>query len=117
VRACPANGAGQARLAPALIPAGLQVDDARQKTLLDAVRVDPRIGTDADMLETPFEDLRTAVLDWLARDAALPPQAAAATERAPGVASSPTSGTPSGSAVERRAVWRAPGNHPPHFEG
>src|SRR3954453_22223799 len=71
--------AAQARLSRLLwIPQGLQVDDARQKTLLDAVRVDPRIGTDADMLETPFEDLRTAVGDWLARDAAPPPPPAAA---------------------------------------
>jgi hypothetical protein len=29
------------------------------------------------MLETPFEDLRTAVLDWLTRDAAPPPPVAA----------------------------------------
>jgi hypothetical protein len=71
--------AGQARFSRLLwIPQGLQVDDARQKTLLEAVRVDPRIGTDADMLETPFEDLRTAVIDWLARDAAPPPPQAAA---------------------------------------
>ena len=78
--------AGQMRFSRLLwIPQGLQVDDARQKTLLDAVRVDPRIGTDADMLETPFEDLRTAVLDWLERDAAPPPQAAAATGSAPQV--------------------------------
>jgi hypothetical protein len=72
--------AGQTRFSRLLwIPQGLQVEDARQKTLLDAVRVDPRIGTDADMLETPFEDLRTAVIDWLARDAApvpAPPAAA-----------------------------------------
>ncbi len=79
--------AGQARFSRLLwIPLGLQVDDARQKTLLDAVRIDPRIGTDADMLETPFEDLRTAVIDWLARDAAPPPppaQRAAETGSAP----------------------------------
>jgi hypothetical protein len=37
------------------------------------------------MLETPFEDLRTAVIDWLARDAAPPPQAAAANGSAPQV--------------------------------
>jgi len=73
--------AGQTRFSRLLwIPQGLQVDDARQKTLLDAVRVDPRIGTDADMLETPFEDLRTAVTDWLARDAAPAPAPPAVAE-------------------------------------
>jgi hypothetical protein len=61
--------AGQGRFSRLLwIHPGLQVDDSRQKALLDKVRVDPRIGNDADMLETPFEDLRTAVMDWLARD-------------------------------------------------
>jgi hypothetical protein len=52
------------------IPPSLQVDDTRQKALLDSVRVDPRIGTFADLLETPFEELRTAVQDWLQRDLA-----------------------------------------------
>jgi hypothetical protein len=66
------------------IPQGLQVDDARQKALLDTVRVDPRIGSEADMLETAFEDLRTAVIDWLARDAA-PPAVAQAPGSAPQV--------------------------------
>ena len=60
------------------IPQGLQVDDARQKTLLATVRVDPRVGSDADMLETAFEDLRTAVIDWLSRDTAPPPMTHAA---------------------------------------
>jgi hypothetical protein len=77
--------AGQGRFSRLLwIPQGLQVDDARQKALLDAVRLDPRIGSDADMLETPFEDLRTALMDWLARDAA-PPTSAAAAGSAPQV--------------------------------
>jgi hypothetical protein len=52
------------------IPPGLPVDDERQRTLLSKVRVDPRIGSHADLLETSFEDLRTAVQDWLARDVA-----------------------------------------------
>jgi hypothetical protein len=78
--------AGQGRFSRLLwIPPGLQIDDARQKALLDAVRVDPRIGTDADMLETPFEDLRTAVMDWLARDSAPPPSASPAPGSAPQV--------------------------------
>ncbi len=52
------------------IPPDLQVDDARQRALLDRVRLDPRIGTHADLLETSFEELRTAAQDWLERDLA-----------------------------------------------
>ncbi len=58
------------------IAPNLQVDDARQRALLDRVRLDPRIGTHADLLETSFEELRTAAQDWLERD--LAPAAAAA---------------------------------------
>lgn len=61
---------------------GIQVDDARQKGFLDRVRLDPRLGDHADLLETPFEDLRTTAHDWLTRD--LAPVAAATAE--PGVA-------------------------------
>jgi hypothetical protein len=78
--------AGEVRLSRLLwIPQALQVDDPRQKALLDTVRVDPRLGSDADMLETPFEDLRTAVTDWLTRDAAPPAAAAPAPGSAPQV--------------------------------
>lgn len=59
------------------IPPDLQVDDARQRALLDRVRMDPRIGTHADLLETSFEELRTAAQDWLERDLAPAPAAAA----------------------------------------
>ena len=59
------------------IPPNLQVDDTRQRTLLDRVRMDPRIGTHADLLETSFEELRTAAQDWLERDLAPAPVAAA----------------------------------------
>jgi hypothetical protein len=52
------------------IAPGLQVDDARQRALLERVRLDPRIRDHADLLETAFEDLRTAIQDWLARDLA-----------------------------------------------
>ena len=75
--------AGQGRFSRLVwIAPDLQVDDARQRALLDRVRLDPRIGTDADLLETAFEELRTSVHDWLERDlapAAVPP-AAPATE-------------------------------------
>ncbi|MDH4064497.1 MAG: DUF4062 domain-containing protein, partial [Acidobacteriota bacterium] len=58
------------------IPDGLQVQDERQRRVLDRLRVDPRIGDGADLLETYFEDLRTAVQDWLTRPrpAAAPPE-------------------------------------------
>jgi hypothetical protein len=64
------------------IAPGLQVDDARQRTLLERVRLDPGIRDHADLLETPFEDLRTTVQDWLTRD--LAPAATAPTQ--PGAA-------------------------------
>jgi hypothetical protein len=54
------------------IPPGPAVDDSRQRALLERVRLDPRIGGQADLLETPFEELRTSVADWLARDLAPP---------------------------------------------
>jgi len=57
------------------IPPNLQVDDTRQRALLDRVRMDPRIGTHADLLETSFEELRTAAQDWLERDLAPAPVA------------------------------------------
>ena len=43
------------------IPPGLQVDDDRQRKVLDALRMDPRMGKEADLLETPLEDLRTVI--------------------------------------------------------
>ena len=47
------------------IPPGLQVDDERQRKVLDALRMDPRIQEGADLLETPLEDLRTLIDAWL----------------------------------------------------
>ena len=43
------------------IPPGLQVDDVRQRLVLDRLRMDPRMGKGADLLETPLEDLRTMI--------------------------------------------------------
>lgn len=65
------------------IPDGLQVQDDRQRRVLDRLRADPRIGESADLLETYFEDLRTSVQDWLKRGRrpAAPP---AASRPAPG---------------------------------
>ncbi|HEX5474625.1 MAG TPA: DUF4062 domain-containing protein [Vicinamibacterales bacterium] len=62
------------------MPDGLQVEDARQAAVIERLRMDPR-AYPGDLLETPFEDLRTAVHDWLSRDpsasAAAAPAAAA----------------------------------------
>ena len=41
------------------IPAGLTVEDVRQRRVLDELRMDPRLQEGADLLETPIEDLRT----------------------------------------------------------
>lgn len=50
------------------IPAGLEIEDPRQQKVVDNLRLDPRIGEGADLLETYFEDLRTTVQNWLERD-------------------------------------------------
>jgi hypothetical protein len=47
------------------IPAGLRVEDERQRMLVEQIRMDPRIQEGADLLETYLEDLRTEVLDRL----------------------------------------------------
>ena len=47
------------------IPDGLQVDDERQRQVIDRLKQDPRIRDNADVLETLFEDLRTMMQDWL----------------------------------------------------
>jgi hypothetical protein len=43
------------------IPPGLEVEDERQRKVLDGLRMDPRVHKGADLLETPLEDLRTVV--------------------------------------------------------
>ena len=50
------------------IQPGLQVDDERQRQAIERLRNDPRIIGGADVLETPFEDLRTLVIERLRRD-------------------------------------------------
>ncbi len=49
------------------IPPGITVDDPRQRNVIEALRMDPRMGKDADLLETPLEDLRTMIRVWLDR--------------------------------------------------
>jgi hypothetical protein len=51
------------------IPPGLQVEDQRQRSVIEQLRTDPRIQHGADLLETPLEDLRTVVQDRLKQPA------------------------------------------------
>lgn len=68
------------------IPEGLDVSDERQTRLLDRLRIDPRIGHGADLLETYFEGLRTIVQDWIRKDRTPVPVPAAADPPPAGVA-------------------------------
>jgi hypothetical protein len=47
------------------IPPGIEVEDDRQRRVLESLRMDPRVHTGADLLETPLEDLRTVINAWL----------------------------------------------------
>ena len=47
------------------IPQGLEVSDERQKHVLEAIRMDPRMEKGSDLLETPLEDFRTLVQERL----------------------------------------------------
>jgi hypothetical protein len=49
------------------IPAGVEVADERQQAVIDRLRLDPRMAKGSDLLETFFDDLRTAIQDTLAR--------------------------------------------------
>jgi len=47
------------------VPAGLKIEDQRQKALVEQLRLDPRMTDNADLLETSFEDLRTVYQEKL----------------------------------------------------
>lgn len=47
------------------IPPGLQVEDERQRKVIEQLRMDPRTQNGADLLETPLEGLRTVIQDRL----------------------------------------------------
>jgi hypothetical protein len=49
------------------IPPGLQVDDDRQRKVIERLRMDPRTINGADLLETFLEDLKTVIHDRLRR--------------------------------------------------
>jgi len=55
------------------IPPGLQVDDDRQRRVIERFRMDPRTLNGADLLETFLEDLKTVIHNRL-RQAEKPPQ-------------------------------------------
>lgn len=74
------------------IPAGLSVDDGRQQQVIERLRVDPRVGHQADLVETYFEDFRTTLQSWLLRAS---PRAKGAADAVGGrPAPLPTSATP-----------------------
>jgi hypothetical protein len=52
------------------IPPGLKVTDPRQEEVIDRLRMDPRMGPGADLLETPLDALRTVIHDALERQRA-----------------------------------------------
>lgn len=47
------------------IPPGLEVQDERQKKVIEQIRLDPRTQNGADLLETFLEDFRTLIQDRL----------------------------------------------------
>jgi hypothetical protein len=49
------------------IPSGLEIEDPRQREVIDRLRTDPRLQEGADLLETSLEELRTVFQDWLKR--------------------------------------------------
>ena len=52
------------------IPPGLEVDDPRQQEVIDRLRMDPRMGPGADLLEKPLDELRAVIHDVLERERA-----------------------------------------------
>jgi hypothetical protein len=71
------------------IPQGLDVQDDRQRQVLEQIRSDPRMEAGSDLLETPLEDFRTLVQERLEAPSAPPP--VAFTHTAGPAASGPTS--------------------------
>jgi hypothetical protein len=61
------------------IPLGLQVEDERQRRVLEQLRLDPRIQKGADLLETSLEDLRTVIQDRLKQNQKKPLERATTT--------------------------------------
>jgi hypothetical protein len=79
------------------IPSGLQVEDERQRKLIEHLRMDPRIQKGADLLETFLEDLRTVIHERLKEAQKLAPSPAPAPAPVP----SPAPSRPIDSVVAR----------------
>jgi hypothetical protein len=62
------------------IPSGIQVEDERQRKVLDLLRSDSRLQLSADLLETSLEDLKTVYHERLKKPA--PPEPAVTVEAA-----------------------------------
>ena len=73
------------------IPPGLQVIDPRQQEVIDRLRMDPRMGPGADLLEKPLDELRAVIQDALERGSAAKTAAAAS----PTPATAASTGVPS----------------------
>lgn len=71
------------------IPPDLHVTDPRQQEVIDRLRMDPRMGPGADLLEKPLDELRAVIQDALERGRA-------ATTAPP---ASPTPSTPASTSV------------------
>jgi hypothetical protein len=71
------------------IPPGLEVEDDRQRQVIEALRMDPREHAGADLLETSLEDLRTEVNAWLRGEHPGKAKAAVCTTTDPSAASLP----------------------------
>jgi hypothetical protein len=73
------------------IPPGIEVSDPRQQEVIERLRMDPRMGPRADLLEKPLDELRTVIQDALERDraarAAPPPSPTASPAVSTGVRS------------------------------
>lgn len=60
------------------LPPGLEVRDDRQLEFVSRLRQEPRLVRDADLLETPLDDLKTLIAERLKRPAAASPAPAPA---------------------------------------
>jgi hypothetical protein len=49
------------------IPRGLEIDDERQRRVVERLRMDPRAQHNADLLETSLQGLQTVIESWLQR--------------------------------------------------
>lgn len=73
------------------IPPALQVADPRQQEVIDRLRMDPRMGPGADLLEKPLDELRAVIHDVLERERA----AKTATRTMPTASPASSNGIPS----------------------